>query len=109
MFSMPLMDSSSGIATVSAITFGLAPGYCARTITAGGTTSGYSATGSTRSAMRPAISISSESTPAKMGLSMKNLEMFMSSLLAVGLRGRRVLRRDQGAGADALQAAHHDT
>lgn len=31
MFSTPLIASSSGVATVSAITFGLAPGYSART------------------------------------------------------------------------------
>ena len=43
MFSTPLIASSSGVATVSAITFGLAPGYTARTCTVGGTTSGYSA------------------------------------------------------------------
>jgi hypothetical protein len=42
MFSTPLIASSSGVATVSAITLGLAPGYCARTTTDGGTTSGYS-------------------------------------------------------------------
>jgi hypothetical protein len=33
MFSTPLIASSSGVATVSAITFGLAPGYSARTCT----------------------------------------------------------------------------
>ena len=45
--STPLICSSIGVATVSAITFGLAPGYCARTTTDGGTTSGYSEIGST--------------------------------------------------------------
>src|SRR3546814_1099309 len=42
MSSTPLIDSSSGAATVSAMTLGLAPGYCARTTTVGGTTSGRS-------------------------------------------------------------------
>ena len=46
MFSTPLISCSSGAATVSAITFGFAPGYCARTTTVGGTTSGYSEIGS---------------------------------------------------------------
>ncbi len=32
MFSTPLISCSSGAATVSAITFGFAPGYCARTM-----------------------------------------------------------------------------
>jgi hypothetical protein len=84
--STPLMASSSGVATVSAITFGFAPGYCARTTTEGGTTSGYSEIGSPRSAIRPAMSMSSDSTPAKIGRSMKNLDRFMVSyLLFAGL------------------------
>src|SRR5688572_15053634 len=63
------------------MTFGLAPGYCARTTTEGGTTSGYSEIGSARSAIRPASSISSDSTPAKIGRSMKNLDRFMGVFL----------------------------
>jgi hypothetical protein len=55
----------------------LAPGYCARTTTEGGTTSGYSEIGICRSANRPATKISTDSTPAKIGRSMKNLEIFM--------------------------------
>ena len=125
MSSTPLIASSSGVATVSAITFGLAPGYCARTTTEGGTTSGYSEIGSPRSAIRPARKISSDSTPAKIGRSMKNLERFMGSFSGSGrsgLRGvpcacarrsalasmRHGLRRDQRAGADALQAVDDD-
>src|SRR3546814_5671349 len=46
MSSTPLIASSSGVATVSAITFGLAPGYTVRTTTDGGTTFGYSPIGS---------------------------------------------------------------
>jgi hypothetical protein len=74
-----LIASSSGVATVSAITFGLAPGYCARTTMDGGTTSGYSAMGSTRIASSPAIRMRRDRTPAKIGLSIKNLERFMSA------------------------------
>src|SRR5262245_8635156 len=76
--STPLICSSIGAATVSAITFGLAPGYCARTATDGGTTSGYSEIGICRSARSPATKMSTDSTPAKIGRSMKNLEIFMS-------------------------------
>src|SRR6476661_7923801 len=75
--SVPLIASSSGIATVSGLTFGLAPGYVARTTTVGGTTSGYSEIGNPRSAISPARKISTDSTPAKVGRSMKNLEKFM--------------------------------
>ena len=77
MFSTPLICSSSGEATVSAITFGLAPGYCACTTTEGGTTSGYSEIGSLKSEITPASRIRTDSTPAKIGRSMKNLDMFM--------------------------------
>src|ERR1044071_1920702 len=76
--STPLMLSSIGVATVSAITFGLAPGYCARTTTDGGATSGYSEIGIARIASRPATKISTDITPAKIGRSMKNFEMFMA-------------------------------
>src|SRR5690606_24392448 len=75
--STPLICSSMGAATVSAITLGLAPGYCARTTICGGATSGYSEIGITRSASRPARKISTDSTPAKIGRSMKKFERFM--------------------------------
>ena len=78
MFSTPLICSSSGEATVSAITFGLAPGNCARTTTEGGTTSGYSEIGNRQIEMIPISRISVESTPAKIGRSTKNLEKFMA-------------------------------
>ena len=48
MFSTPLTSCSIGVATVSAMTSGGAPGYEARTMIVGGTTSGYWATGSDR-------------------------------------------------------------
>src|SRR3954470_4742809 len=75
--STPLICSSIGVATVSAITLGFAPGYCARTTIEGGTTSGYSAIGRKFNAIAPARKMSSEITPAKIGRSMKNLERFI--------------------------------
>src|SRR5277367_883255 len=76
--STPLIASSIGVATVSAMTLGLAPGYCARTTTDGGTTSGYSEIGIAGSASTPIRKISIDSTPAKIGRSMKNLDRFMA-------------------------------
>src|ERR1700682_1293239 len=127
--STPLIASSSGVATVSAMTFGLAPGYWARTTIEGGTTSGYSEMGRILSAIKPARKMRSDSTPAKIGRSMKNLERFISipgdwgpafagvTTSGPGLRrsdGLRrgghlhLLRQHEGAGTDALQAVHHD-
>src|SRR5689334_2940767 len=77
MFSTPLICSSSGVATVSAITLGLAPGNCARTTTVGGTTSGYSEIGNWKTEIRPARKMTTEITPAKIGRSMKKRERFM--------------------------------
>src|ERR1043165_1719520 len=76
MFSVPLICSSSGVATVSAMVWGLAPGNCAVTTTEGGTTSGYSEIGSRVMAIRPARKIMTEITPAKIGLSIKNFDRF---------------------------------
>ena len=84
--STPLICSSIGVATVSAITRGLAPGYCARTTIVGGTTSGYSEIGSARIESSPARKISRESTAAKIGRSMKNFERFMRRPLSSGMR-----------------------
>src|SRR4029078_13349919 len=81
MSSTPLIASSSGVATVSAITFGFAPGETVHTATDGGTPSGYSPTGSSGIAIRPAAKITIESTAAKIGRSMKNLEKSMGSVL----------------------------
>src|SRR5688500_13410171 len=82
MFSTPLIASSSGAATVSAMVFGFAPGYTARTTTDGGTTSGYSVIGRRGSAIRPATKMMIDSTAAKIGRSMKNLEKSMRVLRA---------------------------
>ncbi|CAM5213698.1 hypothetical protein BTHI11S_00657 [Bosea thiooxidans] len=83
--STPLICSSIGVATVSAITRGLAPGYCARTTTVGGTTSGYSEIGRALIESSPATKIRTERTAAKIGRSMKNLERFMGRPLSSGL------------------------
>src|SRR5579875_2944876 len=72
----PLIDCSSGVATVWAMTSGLAPGYCARTTTVGGTTCGYSLIGNWNTAMPPAIRNSSDNTAAMIGRSTKNWAMF---------------------------------
>jgi hypothetical protein len=66
-----------GVATVSTMTLGFAPGKVARTTTDGGTTSGYSEIGIAKSESRPPMKMSIERTPAKIGRSMKNLERFM--------------------------------
>src|ERR1700731_1576774 len=84
MSSTPLMASSIGVATVSATTVGLAPGYWARTTTEGGTTSGYSEIGSARSASRPVMKMRTDRTPAKIGRSTKNRETFMAAVRAAG-------------------------
>ena len=74
MFSTPFICCSRGAATVSAITFGLAPGNAARTMTVGGTTAGYSLTGSLSRARPPATTITTERTAAKIGRVMKKEE-----------------------------------
>src|ERR1043166_5997586 len=111
MFSVPLICSSSGVATVSAMVWGLAPGNCAVTTTEGGTTSGYSEIGSLVMAIRPARKMMTEITPAKIGRSMKNFARFTfdpsrsydGSAALVGRRRHR-LWRNGGAGRQFLQA-----
>src|SRR3984893_996790 len=89
MTSTPLIASSRGEATVSAMTLGLAPGNWARTITDVGMISGYSEKGSLKIEIRPASRMMTDRTPAKMGRSMKNFEIFMIRLGTgkLGLRG----------------------
>src|SRR5258708_6599153 len=77
MFSTPLISCSIGAATVSASTFGLAPGYRAETTMVGGTMSGNCATGSLNTAKPPIMTITIERTDAKIGRSMKKWENFM--------------------------------
>src|ERR1700754_1968285 len=71
MSSTPLIDSSSGVATVSARVSAVAPGKEAETTTVGGAISGYWATGRVGREMAPASTIRIDSTAAKIGLSMK--------------------------------------
>src|SRR5581483_11480186 len=87
MSSTPTIACSNGAATVSATTFGFAPGYEAFTTMDGGTTSGYSLIGSMNSAIAPPIVMNAEMTAAKIGRSMKKWESFTSGpLLVVGPR-----------------------
>src|SRR3954464_8708061 len=108
--STPLICCSSGAATVSAITFGLAPGYAARTTTVGGTTAGYSLTGNRNSARPPAATISNEMTMAKIGRSMKKRENFMASSLPAraGVALRRGGPADNRRGPDAFVHGDED-
>ena len=80
MFSTPLIASSSGAATVCAITVGLAPGKRVLTTTDGGTTEGYSEMGSRPMAIRPDRKMRIDNTAAKMGRSTKNLEKRMAMI-----------------------------
>jgi hypothetical protein len=68
--STPLISCSRGVATVSAITSGVAPGYWAETTTVGGATSGYCAVGSETKESPPRIVMTIERTAAKIGRSM---------------------------------------
>src|SRR5471030_1733224 len=79
--STPLTCCSMGAATVSATTCALAPGYDADTSTVGGVISGYCATGKVNSAMVPPSTITMDSTEAKIGRLMKNLENTVSIFL----------------------------
>src|SRR6185436_4937840 len=79
MFSTPFTSCSIGVATVSAITSGGAPGYVARTTMVGGTTSGYCATGSATYAIPPRITVTIDRTAAKPGQSKKNREKTIST------------------------------
>src|SRR5580692_3657611 len=114
MFSVPLICSSSGVATVSATVSGLAPGNNAVTTTDGGTTSGYSEIGNCVIEIRPARKMATEMTPAKIGRSMKNRERYMCSLAACGVplsvAGAAVvfLWVDRQAGREPLQVIEDD-
>ncbi len=77
MCSTPLICSSSGVATAAASTRGFAPGYTARTTIDGGTTSGYSLIGRVNMEIRPVINTTIDNTAAKIGRSIKNLEIFI--------------------------------
>ena len=110
MSSVPLICSSSGVATVSAMVFGLAPGNNAVTTTVAGTTSGYSETGSWKAEISPARKIRKEITPAKIGRSMKKRERFIALTphriywTATCVGGGNFLRIDHGLRPHALDA-----
>src|SRR5262249_41780891 len=126
MSSTPLIACSSGEATVSAMTCGLAPGYSARTTTVGGTTSGYSLIGRSFREIAPAMKMIADMTPAKIGRLTKKLEKFTGRFLLTNVEGDGVAARvdlrehplaaihghlggrNGHAGADALQAVHDD-
>src|SRR5688572_4591259 len=124
MSSTPFTSCSIGVATVSAMTSGGAPGYDARTTIVGGTTSGYCATGSALYARPPSRIVTIERTAAKIGRSMKKCERPTAvGSHVVGRRGRLRLRREPGArarrhrlvlgrdddsGPHALQPGDHD-
>src|SRR6185436_8695316 len=110
MFSTPFTSCSIGVATVSAITSGGAPGYVARTTMVGGTTSGYCATGSATYAMPPRITVTIDRTAAKIGRSMKKREKPIST---AGRRrrlplDRPVLGRHRSALVHPLDAGDDD-
>src|SRR5256885_14150217 len=79
MCSTPLTDSSMGVATVCASVSAVAPGYVALMTTVGGAISGYCATGNVGYAMTPKITMSVDSTAAKIGRSMKKCGKRMRS------------------------------
>ena len=117
MFSTPLICSSIGATTVEATTSALAPGYWPDTLMTGGAISGYCATGRRVKATAPRITITIETTAAKIGRSMKKCEIRMSrcAYSSLGLRagrpgGRRalLLRRDLLARPHAHQAVDDD-
>jgi hypothetical protein len=69
MFSTPLIDSSSGVATLRATTSALAPGYLAVTSTLGGAISGKREMGSVKMDRPPSISKMIDTTVDNTGLS----------------------------------------
>src|SRR5439155_19534352 len=77
-----------GVATVSASTFGFAPGYTARTTTVGGAISGYCAMGNWNTAIPPTSTMTMDRTAAKIGRRMKKWEKFMRRETAMDSAGR---------------------
>src|SRR5579863_2374175 len=93
------------------------------TTTVGGTTSGYCAMGSLKSASPPMTRMTIDSTEAKIGRSMKKWANFMKigsdgrrgasdswtgrEFPGWGDRGRRACRRHLGSGSDGHQAVDH--
>ena len=96
---MPLICCSSGAATVSAIVFGLAPGYVARTTTVGGTISGYSLTGNRNSDIAPTIKmITDQGQKFVLTLSSTNTAEYRQVKLGPAIDGKRIVRSGLNAG-----------
>src|SRR5512136_1170806 len=74
MLSTPLICASMGAATESASVCESAPGYVADTVTWTGVIVGYCSTGRSAIDTPPAMTITRETTVAKMGCSMKKRE-----------------------------------
>src|SRR5712691_5751838 len=106
MSSTPLTSCSMGVATVSASTFGFAPGYTARTTTVGGAISGYCAMGSWNTAIPPTSTMTMERTAAKIGRRMKKWEKFMARETGTDSAGR-IYAGNEMRGASP--GAHLDT
>src|SRR5438270_10522753 len=110
MFSMLLLPCSGGATTVLATASAPAPGYWPLTRTSGGAISGYCAKGSRVTATAPTITITIDTTAAKIGRSMKKRERRI--LVDLGLCGGRrralAVRRDLGARACADEAVDDD-
>ena len=125
MFSTPSICSSIGLATVSAMVSGFAPGNCAVTMTDGGTTSGYSEIGRLPMAISPPRRISDDKTPAEdraVDEEFRDVHAFPGmnetgrylALDTLTSGGRHIAvhgdlgRRDDGIRAHALEAVDHD-
>ena len=67
MFGTPFTSCSIGVPSVSAMTSASAPGYWAVTSIVGGAMVGYCAIGRPRSVTAPAITMTIETTDAKIG------------------------------------------
>src|SRR3981189_1819235 len=89
MFSTPLIWSSIGETTVEATVSALAPGYWPVTLMIGGAISGYWATGSRENETTPRITKTIDTTPAKIGRSMKKCEIRIADLSPPWPAGRR--------------------
>ena len=117
MSSTPLICCSSGEATVSAMTFGFAPGYVARTTTVGGTTCGYSLIGRLEQRERAGDDDHQRQDRREDRRSMKNLENFMISdpssrstrrMCTWRHRGRHALQTVDDDRLAGLETAAHD-
>ena len=75
-FSTPFTSCSMGITTFSISTSGDAPGYAASIAIVGGTMSGYCDIGRDENPIAPKRIITTETTVAKIGRSMKKLQKF---------------------------------